>query len=227
MHIQPLYYYMNKTNDRLNKALELANTLIDSRERGSYIEHQNERAAYADSMDSPSVHPLYFVLMGMINRCTNPKNKSFRWYGAKGITVCDEWLSDHKAFVLWGSANGWQPRLQIHREDHDKGYCPSNCMFITQWDHTQNRKPESERVPEPDSCDDESKHYCAQCRQWLDPDAFYDLKSNGSTCKECRRKHRRKSYVSVRKIPLLTEKEKKVRYNAYHREYKRRQRAKP
>ena len=68
---------------------------------------------------------------------------------------------------------------------------------------------------------------CTKCNEWLDEDKFYDLYLNGYTCKECRRKHRRKTYVSVRKIPLLTEEEKKVRYNAYHREYKRRQRAKP
>ena len=44
---------------------------------------------------------LYNVWRGMKKRCYNPKNKFFKDYGGRGITVCDEWRDDFAKFRDW------------------------------------------------------------------------------------------------------------------------------
>lgn len=76
-------------------------------------------------------HPLNMVYHNMINRCHNPKNKSYSYYGARGITVCDEWRNDNTKFFDWCLSNGWAKGLKLDRRDNNKGYSPNNCRFIT------------------------------------------------------------------------------------------------
>ncbi len=78
--------------------------------------------------------PIYISYYAMIDRCCNPKNKSYKWYGAKGIKVCDEWAEDiigFERFSVWSLENGWRKGLTIDRINADKDYCPENCRWIT------------------------------------------------------------------------------------------------
>ena len=71
------------------------------------------------------------IFRGMKERCYNPKERAYRWYGAKGIRVCDEWLDNPKLFEEWSMANGYSDSLTIDRIDEDKDYCPTNCRWVT------------------------------------------------------------------------------------------------
>ena len=71
------------------------------------------------------------IFHGIKQRCYNPKEESFRWYGAKGIKVCDEWLDNPKSFETWSLQNGYEDSLTIDRIDEDKDYSPNNCCWIT------------------------------------------------------------------------------------------------
>lgn len=73
------------------------------------------------------------VYYSMLQRCYNSEDKSFNSYGAKGITVCDEWLSNPKSFEAWSYKNGYADtkRLSIDRIHESKGYSPSNCRWVT------------------------------------------------------------------------------------------------
>lgn len=74
-------------------------------------------------------HPLYWVYTAMKQRCFNPKNKSYKDYGGRGITVCDEWKNNFKAFYEWANKNGYKKGLAIDRIENDEGYSPDNCRW--------------------------------------------------------------------------------------------------
>jgi hypothetical protein len=73
---------------------------------------------------------LYDIWRGMHRRCTNPNADNYKWYGAKGIRVCPEWVT-FEAFQQWAVANGYAKGLELDRENSDKDYCPGNCRWIT------------------------------------------------------------------------------------------------
>lgn len=66
----------------------------------------------------------------MKSRCLNPKNSHYRYYGGRGIRICDEWLADRTVFYRWAVAAGFRPGLSIERDDTNGDYCPTNCRFI-------------------------------------------------------------------------------------------------
>lgn len=78
------------------------------------------------------------VWAGIVQRCTNPKVKSFKTYGAIGITICDRWRDDVKAFV---EDMGKRPsrKHEIDRIDNKKGYEPGNCRWVLRLVNANNR----------------------------------------------------------------------------------------
>lgn len=84
---------------------------------------------------------LHKIWIGMHNRCGNPRATNYRYYGARGIRVCDEWRSYPK-FEKWAFENGYDPdanfgQCTIDRIDVNGGYSPDNCRFVDM--KTQNR----------------------------------------------------------------------------------------
>lgn len=81
---------------------------------------------------------LYGIWRGMKGRCQNPNRTKYSLYGARGITVCDEWQS-FANFHKWAMANGYRDNLTIDRLDNDGNYCPGNCRWATTLEQNSNR----------------------------------------------------------------------------------------
>lgn len=80
---------------------------------------------------------LYRAWVSMRQRCNNPNDTVYKWYGAKGIKVCKEW-DDFKIFHKWAMKNGYKKGLTIERKDPTKNYFPDNCAWITKKDQAKN-----------------------------------------------------------------------------------------
>jgi hypothetical protein len=78
----------------------------------------------------------YKSWQAMKGRCYREKNNKFHSYGAKGVTVCDEWM-DFRNFLR---DMGERPDgASIDRIDNSKGYFKENCRWAIPELQSRNR----------------------------------------------------------------------------------------
>ena len=100
----------------------------------------------ASGMNNPSAkhnlrnHKLYPIWKMMKQRCYNPHCGNYKYYGGRGITVCQEWRKDFKVFYDWAISHGYQDGLSIDRIDVNGNYEPANCRWITMAEQNRNKR---------------------------------------------------------------------------------------
>lgn len=87
-----------------------------------------------------SGHKLYKKFFDMRTRCYNPNSQAYKYYGARGIKICDEWVQNPYSFVEWGMKNGYEDGLEIDRINPLGNYEPLNCRFVSRVVNSQNKK---------------------------------------------------------------------------------------
>jgi hypothetical protein len=83
---------------------------------------------------------IYRVLLSMLNRCNRVGMPYYKYYGERGIKVCEEWMNNYSLFIKWSLENGYRDDLTIERKDVNGDYEPSNCCWIPKEDQCKNTR---------------------------------------------------------------------------------------
>lgn len=81
---------------------------------------------------------IYEIWQGMIKRCTNPNSAAYKYYGGRGIKVCDGWLN----FIDFynDTIQGYSDILSLDRyPDTNGNYEPNNFRWATEEQQANNK----------------------------------------------------------------------------------------
>lgn len=89
-----------------------------------------------------SKHKMYNTWTDMIRRCNDPEHWAYEYYGGRGISVCEVWVSSLKDFIQWSELqdNYGKGSFTLDRIDVNGNYEPSNCRFASKSTQSLNRR---------------------------------------------------------------------------------------
>ena len=79
---------------------------------------------------------VYRCWVDMVRRCQDPRRPDYKYYGGRGIKVCESWLKFENFYADMGDNNG----LSLDRLDNNGNYELSNCKWATHSEQMKNRR---------------------------------------------------------------------------------------
>lgn len=107
--------------------------------RGNFTSPRNGElnSNYKDGRKGTRLYRIYY---NILTRCYNPNAPAYTHYGARGITMCSQWLESFANFKEWAIEHGYRDNLTIDRINVDNGYSPENCRWVTLQEQCLNRR---------------------------------------------------------------------------------------
>lgn len=151
---------IKKTNTRMNGsvvwecqcdcgniALIPSGRLVNGRTQSCGCFRTESASAIAKTGNNRRTHgmkrtKIYYIWCAMKERCSSPKNQGFKNYGARCITVCQEWQDSFEAFYDHVSQlpHFGEPGYSLDRINNDGNYEPGNVKWSTRTEQNQNRR---------------------------------------------------------------------------------------
>ena len=140
----------------------------------------------------------------MIQRCTNPNHRAWKWYGARGITVCEEWFD----FETYRRDVGEPPfpGASLDRTDNDGNYEIDNVRWTTQYVQVHNRRSQLKDVcPSGHEFTSENTYQppggatrqCRECRRWRHANPTPEQRARKNELTRLRRRASRQGRVAA------------------------------
>jgi hypothetical protein len=85
-------------------------------------------------------HYLYSIRKCIIQRCYNTNNDNYKWYGGRGIKLCDKWLNSVEDFVhdILSEIGERPDSMSLDRINNDGNYEPGNLRWATAKEQSNN-----------------------------------------------------------------------------------------
>lgn len=98
-----------------------------------------------------SREPLYQLYLGMMRRCNQPQVYGYKYYGGRGIRVCERWADEKNGIWNFIEDMGQRPSPahSLDRIDVDGHYEPTNCRWATTVEQGNNRRNSKNRLTKP------------------------------------------------------------------------------
>lgn len=119
-----------KVHIKCGKYLQDGSTGSCGCKKRDHIKQVNHHANKRPRTNKPYYSKLSNTWRTLINRCHNPNYKGYKFYGAKGIYVCNEWRNDFEAFYEWAMTHNYSRGMELNRLDQEKNYMPGNCEWM-------------------------------------------------------------------------------------------------
>lgn len=106
---------------------------MDEEKRKRWLNTITKHGAYRNGVESAE----HYTWRSMVARCLNPGHSAYKYYGGRGIGVCDRWLHYENFLADVGNRPGdW---ASLDRIDNNKGYNPDNVRWASKAQQQRNK----------------------------------------------------------------------------------------